>query len=217
MLLHSTLGTPSILSICAFLRPSYGVQLTNCNLYLPHHPLNLSRSPRFVLDNLRIPQTRSSIISSSHLPRGITQRVPKSGTPISLVNSTQEAFDIERIALILIENHLFRSHFASLNFRPRRRLKEPPSPLPLALRGFAIAMSGNYQGRRGPNVAHYLQDLNTIPTEEPIVDNFNPDDLALFTNGSQFFDFAGAEQGDSIDPSLKDEGLDLFSGKITIT
>lgn len=73
-------------------------------------------------------------------------------------------------------------------------------------------MSGNYQGRRGPNVAHYLQDLNTIPTEEPVVDNFNPDDLALFTNGSQFFDFAGAEQGDSIDPSLKDEGLDLFSG-----
>jgi len=73
-------------------------------------------------------------------------------------------------------------------------------------------MSGNYQGRRGPNVAHYLQDLNTIPTEEPVIDNFNPDDLALFTNGSQFFDFAGAEQGDSIDPSLKDEGLDLFSG-----
>lgn len=49
-------------------------------------------------------------------------------------------------------------------------------------------MSG-YRGRLNVNVSHFLADLNTIPSaEEQVVDNFNPDDLSLFTN-TQFFDF----------------------------
>ncbi|RPB28589.1 hypothetical protein L211DRAFT_855494 [Terfezia boudieri ATCC MYA-4762] len=48
-------------------------------------------------------------------------------------------------------------------------------------------MSG-YRGRLNVNVSHFLADLNTIPSsEEQAVDNFNPDDLSLFTN--TFFDF----------------------------
>lgn len=49
-------------------------------------------------------------------------------------------------------------------------------------------MSG-YRGRLNVNVSHFLADLNTIPSaEEQVVDNYNPDDLSLFTN-TQFFDF----------------------------
>ena len=49
-------------------------------------------------------------------------------------------------------------------------------------------MSG-YRGRLNVNVSHFLADLNTIPSaEEQVVDNFNPDDLSIFTN-TQFFDF----------------------------
>lgn len=48
-------------------------------------------------------------------------------------------------------------------------------------------MSG-YRGRLNVNVSHFLADLNTIPSsDEQAVDNFNPDDLSLFTN--TFFDF----------------------------
>lgn len=48
-------------------------------------------------------------------------------------------------------------------------------------------MSG-YRGRLNVNVSHFLADLNTVPSsDEQPVDNFNPDDLSLFTN--TFFDF----------------------------
>lgn len=48
-------------------------------------------------------------------------------------------------------------------------------------------MSG-YRGRLNVNVSHFLADLNTIPSsDEQAVDNFNPDDLSIFTN--TFFDF----------------------------
>ena len=42
--------------------------------------------------------------------------------------------------------------------------------------------------RRGVNVSAYLQDLNTIPSPEEHLDDFNPEDLDLWTN-TQFFDF----------------------------
>jgi len=46
----------------------------------------------------------------------------------------------------------------------------------------------SYRGRLNANVPHFLTDLNTIPSsDEQAVDNFNPDDLSLFTN--TFFDF----------------------------
>ena len=49
-------------------------------------------------------------------------------------------------------------------------------------------MSG-YRGRSNVNVSHFLSNLNTIPApDEHVVDTYNPDDLALFTN-TQFFDF----------------------------
>jgi len=57
-------------------------------------------------------------------------------------------------------------------------------------------MSG-YRGRSNVNVSHFLANLNTIPaSDEQVVDTFNPDDLALFTN-TQFFDFdMGENLGD---------------------
>ncbi|KAF8418555.1 hypothetical protein EV426DRAFT_315492 [Tirmania nivea] len=43
-------------------------------------------------------------------------------------------------------------------------------------------MSG-YRGRLNVNVSHFLAGLNTVPSsDEQTVDNFNPDDLSLFTN-----------------------------------
>lgn len=51
----------------------------------------------------------------------------------------------------------------------------------------------DYRGRLNVNVSHFLADLNRIPAvDEQAVDNFNPDDLALFTN-TQFFDFEMGE------------------------
>lgn len=49
-------------------------------------------------------------------------------------------------------------------------------------------MSG-YRGRSNVNVSQFLANLNTIPSaDEQVIDTFNPDDLALFTN-TRFFDF----------------------------
>jgi len=84
-------------------------------------------------------------------------------------------------------------------------------------------MSGNYQGRRGPNASGYLQNLNAISDDEPVANSiYNPDDLALYTN-SNFFDWdlgqvdgAGDSSGNPagtssvIDPSLKEDGMELF-------
>lgn len=58
----------------------------------------------------------------------------------------------------------------------------------------------NYNGRRGPNVSHFLRDLNAIPThQEPVEDKFSnnnmEDELALFTN-TQFFDLETGQNTD---------------------
>ncbi|OAA69713.1 Regulatory protein cys-3 [Cordyceps fumosorosea ARSEF 2679] len=55
----------------------------------------------------------------------------------------------------------------------------------------------NYNGRHGPNVSHYLRDLNTISPQESSVDeNFNMEsDLTLFTN-TEFFDFETGQNTD---------------------
>ncbi|KAL9019309.1 MAG: hypothetical protein Q9185_003387 [Variospora sp. 1 TL-2023] len=62
------------------------------------------------------------------------------------------------------------------------------------------AMAG-YGGRKGPNVAHYLANLNAIPSEHDVVtqqqqpDDFDfSNDLAAFTN-TEFFDF---DQGEHV-------------------
>ncbi|KAL7275562.1 hypothetical protein RUND412_001488 [Rhizina undulata] len=87
-------------------------------------------------------------------------------------------------------------------------------------------MSSDYGSRRA-GMNHYLDDLNALPSaaDETPVDNFNPDDLALFTN-TQFFDFdmgqpAGGEfregrekgvvGGRSVDPTLKGSNLDFLN------
>ncbi|KAI4283923.1 MAG: hypothetical protein L6R35_005019 [Caloplaca aegaea] len=58
-----------------------------------------------------------------------------------------------------------------------------------------------YGGRKGPNVAHYLANLNAIPSEHDVVtqqqqpDDFDfSNDLAAFTN-TEFFDF---DQGEHV-------------------
>lgn len=55
----------------------------------------------------------------------------------------------------------------------------------------------NYNGRRGPNVSHFLRDLNAIPThQESVEEKFNmEDELALFTN-TQFFDLETGQNTD---------------------
>lgn len=60
----------------------------------------------------------------------------------------------------------------------------------------------SYRGRNNVNVSQFLANLNTInPVEEPVVDTFNPEDLALFTN-TQFFDFdMGDQQVEESSPS----------------
>jgi hypothetical protein len=48
-----------------------------------------------------------------------------------------------------------------------------------------------YQGRKGPNVSHYLANLNAIPSSahDVVDDDFNIDkELAQFTN-TEFLDF----------------------------
>lgn len=56
-----------------------------------------------------------------------------------------------------------------------------------------------YNGRRGPNVSQYLQNLNTISPQDttPATEENFPleDDLALFTN-TQFFDFDSGQNTD---------------------
>lgn len=57
----------------------------------------------------------------------------------------------------------------------------------------------SYRGRNNVNVSQFLANLNTIqPVEEQVVDTFNPDDLALFTN-TQFFDFDIGDQQQQIE------------------
>lgn len=64
-----------------------------------------------------------------------------------------------------------------------------------------IAAMAGYGGRKGPNVAHYLANLNAIPSEHDVVtqqqqpDDFDfSNDLAAFTN-TEFFDF---DQGEHV-------------------
>ena len=50
-----------------------------------------------------------------------------------------------------------------------------------------------YNGRRGPNVSQYLQDLNAVTPQEPAADeNYN---IAMFTN-TEFFDFDSGQNTD---------------------
>ena len=69
-----------------------------------------------------------------------------------------------------------------------------------------------YNLRRGPNVSHYLANLNAIPTAQEIEaqhnESFNlEDDLAMFTN-AEFFNFdlgQNVEQvGVNYDPAQDD-------------
>ena len=51
------------------------------------------------------------------------------------------------------------------------------------------------------NASHFLSNLNTVPApDEHVVDTYNPDDLALFTN-TQFFDFDMGEQLGDFSPN----------------
>jgi hypothetical protein len=90
-------------------------------------------------------------------------------------------------------------------------------------------------GRRNINVSAYVQNLNTIPTDEPPIDSFNPEDLELWTN-TRFFDFDDMDQvtsdpttqvGDhksptkqpasaTIDPHLKDFDSFLNGAPVTL-
>ncbi|KAI4244545.1 MAG: hypothetical protein LQ352_006785, partial [Teloschistes flavicans] len=56
-----------------------------------------------------------------------------------------------------------------------------------------------FGGRKGPNVSHFLSNLNAIPSEHDLAnqqaDNFDfNNDLAAFTN-TEFLDF---DQGDNV-------------------
>lgn len=60
-------------------------------------------------------------------------------------------------------------------------------------------MSG-YNGRRGPNVSSYVQQLNSVPMSQDITapdDDFGnlQDEMAMFTN-TEFYDFGLGELGD---------------------
>lgn len=62
-----------------------------------------------------------------------------------------------------------------------------------------------YKGRKGPNVSHYLANLNTLPSAHDVAaqqqEDFNiADELAQFTN-TEFLDF---DAGDFLEPSMSD-------------
>lgn len=60
-------------------------------------------------------------------------------------------------------------------------------------------------GRRGPNVSHFLRDLNTLPTDKSLEAEFTfEDDLAMFTN-TQFFDFDSGQNTDYQAHPIKSE------------
>lgn len=63
-----------------------------------------------------------------------------------------------------------------------------------------------WQGRKGPNVSHYLANLNALPSAHDVVDdNFNIDkELAQFTN-TEFLDF---DTGNFLEQSVPDYDAD---------
>ena len=70
-----------------------------------------------------------------------------------------------------------------------------------------------YKGRKGPNVSHYLANLNTLPSAHDIAtqqqEDFNiEDELAQFTN-TNFYDFDPEgfveQQMPDYDPSLEEK------------
>lgn len=60
--------------------------------------------------------------------------------------------------------------------------------------------------RRGPNVSHFLRDLNTITSDKPLDEaEFTfEDDLAMFTN-TQFFDYDSGQNTDYQAHPIKSE------------
>jgi hypothetical protein len=71
-----------------------------------------------------------------------------------------------------------------------------------------------YNGRRAPNVAEYIAQLNAIPSAQDLqnADSYNlEDDLAMFTN-THFFDFDLGQDAD-----LQPESFDARGGSTVTT